>query len=270
MTEREIREHYAGRPLKPTFYTIDTDTSRLFVAATGADTLPPLLLIHGAPGAWYGYIRMLDDTLLSKQYHVISVDRPGYHKSRISGPWRKRRKQYTLGWQANTIAQALRLNHSGKPATVLGRSYGAPVAARLAADYPAQISQLFLVSPAIDPDAEKFYWFSTWGKFPLIQAFLPKFLNIATHEKFTHADELRKLLPSWSQIQAPVTVMQGGRDWIINACNFDFAKCVLDGKPANFIFLPEAGHLITNSHAELVRSLLLTPSAGTAAPTSAN
>nr|WP_293837416.1 alpha/beta hydrolase [uncultured Arsenicibacter sp.] len=270
MTEREIQAHYAGRRDKPLFYTIETDSTRLFVASTGADTLPPLLLIHGAPGAWYGYIRMLDDTLLTKNYHVISIDRPGYHKSRIGGRWRKRRQQYTLKRQATTIVQALRLNHSGKPATVLGRSYGAPIAAKLAADYPALISQLYLISPAIDPDAEKFYWFSKWGKFPLVQAFLPRPLNIATHEKFTHAGELRKLLPGWQQIQAPVTVMQGGRDWIINACNFDFAKCVLEGKPANFIFLPEAGHLITNSHAELVRSLLLSPSSGTVTPVSAN
>lgn len=257
MTRREIRDHYANRSIKPTFYTIEDDSSKLYVASTGADTLPPLLLIHGAPGAWYGYIRMLDDTLLQHRFHILSVDRPGYGLSRVRGPWKIRRKQYTLDQQAKTIAKALTLNHSQQPAVVLGRSYGAPVAARLAALRPQQVSKLLLVSPAIDPDNEKFYWFSKWGKFPLIQAFLPRPLNIATHEKFTHAAELRKLLPYWSQLTMPITVMQGGRDWIINSFNFDFAKCVLEGKPANFIFLPEAGHLITNSHAELVRSLLL-------------
>ena len=257
MTSREIRDHYATRTVKPSFYTIEDDSSRLYVASTGADTLPPLLLIHGAPGAWYGYIRMLDDTLLQQRFHILSVDRPGYGKSRIRGPWRIRKKQYTIDLQAQTIAKALRLNHSGKPAVVLGRSYGAPVAARLATLQAGRVGKLVLVSPAIDPDNEKFFWFSKWGNFPPVQAFLPRSLNTATYEKYTHATELRKLLPCWSQLGMPVTVMQGGRDWIINRCNFDFAKCVLEGKPANFVFLPEAGHLITNSHASLVRSLLL-------------
>lgn len=256
MTEREIRAHYAGKPTRPTFYTVEDDSSKLFVATLGADTLPPLLLIHGAPGNWYGYLRTMDDTLLQKRFHMLVVERPGYGKSRHPRSPLRLKSRMSIDFQARSIAKALSLNHSGKPAMVLGRSFGAPIAVRLATLVPQKVGHLFLVSPAIDPDREKFWWFSKWGRFPLIQAFLPRSLNLATYEKYQHAAQLRGLLPYWSQVQMPVTVLQGAQDWLIDQGNLAFAKRMLKGKSARFQLLPDAGHLITNSHAQLVSGLI--------------
>jgi pimeloyl-ACP methyl ester carboxylesterase len=258
MTDREIRQHYAQREaagfrVRPTFHTIENDTAKVFVATTGADTLPPLLLIHGAPGAWYGYIRMVDDTALQRRFQILSVERPGYGHSRKGG----QRSIREIDQQAGRIALALSLNHSGKPAIVLGRSYGAPIALRLATLQPERVGHLMLISSAIDPDKEKFWWFSKFGRSPLVQWALPKPLNTATDEKYAHVAELRKLLPQWSRIQAPVTVLQGGTDWIVDTTNFSFAKRVLAGKQAEFMFLPQSGHLITSSNPDLIRSLVL-------------
>ena len=258
MTDREIRQHYAQREAlgfctKPTFHTIENDTAKLFVATTGADTLPPLLLIHGAPGAWYGYIRMADDTALQRRFQILSVERPGYGHSRKRG----QRSIREIDQQAGRIALALSLNRSGKPAIVLGRSYGSPVALRLATMLPEKVGHLVLISSAIDPDKEKFWWFSKLGRSPLIRWALPRPLNTATDEKYAHVAELKKLLPRWSTLQTPVTVLQGGTDWIVDTTNFSFAKRMLVGKRAEFVFLPQSGHLITSSNPDLIRSLVL-------------
>jgi len=252
MSEGEIRAHYAGRPTRPTFYTIENDSMRLHVASIGSDTLPPLLLIHGAPGAWYGYLQYCDDSLLQQRYHILAVDRPGYGKSR-----KGRRPVTSISQQAQFIAEALKLNRSGQPAVVLGRSFGAPIAARLAMLAPQRVHHLFMLAPPLDPEKEKFWWFSRWGRLGIVRLFLPRSLNTATDEKFSHIAELRRLEPLWPQLQTPATVMQGGQDWIVDPSNLDFAKRVLSGKPVEFIFLPKAGHLITNSHTSLVRELLL-------------
>ncbi|WP_225309383.1 alpha/beta fold hydrolase [Larkinella humicola] len=260
MSDREIQKHFANRAVKPTFFTIENDSLKLFVASIGPDTLPPLLLIHGAPGSWYGYLRMIDDSTLHKRFHILSVDRPGYGKSR------KGRKAVTsIAKQAQWIAHALNLNHSGKPAVVLGRSYGAPVAARLAIMYPGRVKHLFLISSPLDPEKEKFFWFSKWGKMAPVKLFMDRHINLATAEKYTHVAELRQLEPLWSKLQVPVTLMQGGKDWLVDPSNLDYAKKVLAGKPAEYIFLPESGHLITNSHSEMVKSLILR-SAGYSTP----
>ncbi len=258
MTDHEIRQHYAQREslgfrVRPTFHTIENDTAKVFVATTGADTLPPLLLIHGAPGAWYGYIRMVDDTALQRRFQILSVERPGYGHSRKG----RQRSIPEIDQQAGRIALALSLNHSGKPAIVLGRSYGAPIALRLATMQPQRVGHLMLISSAIDPDREKFWWFSKFGKSPLVQWALPRPLNTATDEKYAHVAELKKLLPHWSALQTPVTVLQGGTDWIVDTMNFSFAKRMLTGKRAEFMFLPQSGHLITNSNPDLIRSLVL-------------
>src|ERR1700755_1565884 len=81
MTENQVKEYYKNKPVKPLYFTIQNDSVTLFCATTGAATLPPLLLIHGAPGAWYGNRNLLDDPALQKHFQVISVDRLGYDKS---------------------------------------------------------------------------------------------------------------------------------------------------------------------------------------------
>lgn len=253
--ERDLRKHYENKSVRPTYYTIQNDSLRLFVATTGADTLPPLLLIHGAPGAWYGYLNMVDDSVLQSKYHIISVDRLGYNHS----VYRKKRIVTSIDLQARAAALALSLNHSRQKGVLLGRSYGAPIAAKIAILNPTRFHKLVMLAPAIDPAKEKFWWFSKPAKWWVVRVWLPHRINVASFEKFAHAKELEKLAAEWSLLQVPATVVQGGKDWIVDPSNLDFARSKLAEKEAQFIFLPEAGHLISHSHPDLVRELILTP-----------
>lgn len=259
MTEKQVKKYYVNKPVKPTFFTIQNDSAKLFCATTGADTLPPLLMIHGAPGAWYGSRLLLDDSVLQQRYHIIAVDRPGYHRSRFKG---KRRAVTSITTQAIIIHEALRLNRSHQTGVVLGSSYGAPIAAKMAILYPQEFHHLVMLAAAIDPDQEKFWWFHPWIKSGFPHFLFPHFLKIASDEKFAHAEELRRLAPEWAHLSIPTTVVQGGADNIIYPSNIDYAKKVLVGKPANFIWLPEVGHLIRVQRPDIVRSILLSPPPG--------
>ncbi|HZG25741.1 MAG TPA: alpha/beta fold hydrolase [Chitinophagaceae bacterium] len=254
MTEKEIKAYYAQKPVKPTFFTIQNDSVKLFCATTGSDTLPPLLLVHGAPGAWYGSRIMLDDTLLQAHFHIIAMDRPGYNKSRF----RNRKKAVTsIDLQATAIMEALRLNKSREKGIVLGSSYGAPIALEIAVRHPEKFYHLFLLAAAIDPDKEKFWWFHKYIRGGPVHWFMPRFLRTATDEKFAHVGELRKLQLAWQRVSVPVTVIQGGSDHIIDPTNLDYAKKQLQGKPAEFIFIPEAGHLLRFRYSNLVKEVIL-------------
>ncbi|MDZ7936633.1 MAG: alpha/beta fold hydrolase, partial [Emticicia sp.] len=121
----------------------------------------------------YGYLNLLDDSLLQHNFHLISVDRPGYGKSQKC----PKKKTYSLEEQAKSIILALKSNHSSKKAIMIGRSYGAPVAAKLAAMFPDKIEKIVLLSPAIDPDTERFWWFSKFGK-----GILGTLVSSRTHE----------------------------------------------------------------------------------------
>ena len=253
MTEKELHEFYKDKP-KPNYFTIKNDSIQLFCATAGSDTLPPLLIIHGAPGAWYGSRGFLLDSVLIHQFQVIAVDRPGYGKSKYKN---KLRPVTSIELQAIACREALQLNKSNKTAVVIGSSYGAPIAANMAILYPNEINQVIMLAGAIDPDNEKFWWWSPLIKHGPIKWMLPKFLRTSTDEKNTHVKELRKLQPKWNQLTVPITVVHGGSDEIVKPINFDFAKRTLKDKQANFIFLPEAGHLIRYQYPDLVKSLLI-------------
>jgi pimeloyl-ACP methyl ester carboxylesterase len=253
ISAKEVRKHYADKKVKPTEIFIRNDTLSLCIASIGADTLPMLLLIHGAPGSLWGYMNLMDDADLQKHFHIVSVDRVGYGKSRL----KKKRFVTSIATQANALLPVFNLNKSDEKVIVLGRSYGAPIAAKLASLAPDKVKELIMVSPVIDPDKEKFYWFSKWVRNSLVQLFLPGSFNTATAEKYSHADELRKLLPVWENLRVPTTVIQGGNDWIADPANIDFAKKHIKSKRAQYIFLYNAGHMITFSHAAMIKEMLL-------------
>ena len=256
ISEKQVRKHYASKDIKPEIQIIKNDTLSLCVASVGADTLPMLLLIHGAPGSLWGYMNLMDDEDLQKHFHIVSVDRVGYGKSALKMK-KKRRYVTSIATQAKALLPVFELNHSDQKVIVLGRSYGAPIAAKMVSMVPEKVKELIMVSPVIDPDKEKFYWFSKWGRNALVQLFLPGDFNTATAEKYSHSDELKKLLPVWQNLQIPTTVIQGGNDWIADPSNIDFAKKHIKSKRAQYIFLYNAGHMITYTHLDMIKEMLL-------------
>ena len=250
MTEKEIETFFADKGGVPPSYWLNEDNLPVHWVQTGSDSLPLLLFIHGAPGAWYGYIQLMANTKLKKHFALASVDRPGYHRSGKAG------KQVSIQEQARLISGILR-NNPERPVYILGRSYGAPIAAEIAARYPKQVRGLMLVAPAADPDKEKFWWFSPLVQYPPLRWIFPKPIRRASSEKYAHRRELRKMVNSWSEVTCPTQILQGGKDFIVypsNACFVDSAMC---SSQRLVRFLPENGHLITREQPELVVDLLI-------------
>ena len=139
MSDKAVDEYYAKKPPIPIFAYSDTLNRRLFYAHTEPADKPLLLLIHGAPGAWFGYKEFLNDSLLLAKYQIIVPDRAGYNKSG--------EKELSIAQQAILLKPLI----SGKKylkIVVLGRSYGAAIAAKLAMDNPDLVSKLVLSASA--------------------------------------------------------------------------------------------------------------------------
>lgn len=248
MSDKKILDYYADSPSKPSFDYLNFSNQKIHFAHSADTTKPILLLIHGAPGAWFGFKEFFSDSLLLTKYQIIAPDRAGYNKSG--------QKETSIEQQSILLKPFLRI-HNNRKVSVLGRSYGAPIAAKLSADNPELVENLFLVAPACDPQKEKFWWFSKPVNTKFVRFFLPSFANRASDEKFTHVVELNKMLPNWKKISCPVTIMQGGKDWIIDTSNGHFVDSVLINAPRRFIYLPENGHLLTAERYDLIRDILL-------------
>lgn len=252
-TDKELMEHYQDKDLKPVFRTAPyLDRKVHYAVMSKSDTLPLLVMVHGAPGAWYGYLNLTDDTTLQKHFKIVSVDRLGYGKSGYG------REELSIETQAMAIKQIIeRENTANRKVYLLGRSYGAPIAAWLAIHYPETVEKLVMASPVIDPQKEKFYWFSDLGNSKIVQWMLPHFLNVATREKFSHAEEMRRMVPAWKELCTPTYVLVGEQDDIADTANFTFARRNITQCPAVFMKLKNTSHQITHERPELIKDILM-------------
>jgi pimeloyl-ACP methyl ester carboxylesterase len=252
-TDKELEVHYQNKVLKPKYKTHDfLDHKMHYAVFSKNDSLPLLVLIHGAPGAWYGYMNLADDSLLQANYKIIAVDRLGYGKSDYG------KEELSTQLQALAIKSILETeNTSRRKVYLLGRSYGAPIAAWLAINYPQEVEKLIMVSPVIDPTKEKFYWFSKLGNTAFVQWMLPDLLNVATKEKFSHQKEMKGMIASWQKLYTPTYVLVGENDEVADTANYSFAKNYIMNCPAVFMKLKNTGHLVSYQQPTLIKQLLL-------------
>lgn len=252
-TDAELEEHYKELSVKPTYkQTTFLNHRSHYAVFSKSDTLPLLVLVHGAPGAWYGYMNLTDDSLLQANFKIVSVDRLGYGKSGYG------KEVLSTELQAKAIKNIIDVeNTAGKKVYLLGRSYGAPIGGWLSIHYPETFEKLLMISPVIDPEKEKFYWFSNIGKSKLMQWLLPDMLNVATKEKFSHPYEMQLMKQDWKKLQIPTYVLIGEDDRVADTANFSFAKTHITSCEAVFIKLKATGHLVTVQQPELVKQMLL-------------
>lgn len=249
-TPKKFYKAFEGKKYQPQLKTYTVNARTIHYAEVGNPKLPTVVMVHGAPGSLDAYMDYLkDDTLLTK-VRLISVDRPGYGYSDFG------KSEVSIKEQAARLKPLLESDQSGK-VILVGHSYGGPIIARLAMDYPDLVDGLIMVAPAIDPDNEKVFWVSYPADFFLIKWMLPKPFRVSNDEKLSHADELRKMLPLWKNITVPTTLMQGGKDWIVLPANADFGEKMLVNAPLNMIRRPEWNHFILWSEIELIKADIL-------------
>lgn len=243
-------EAFRGRPRPESRVVALPGGRRLHVEATGPDDGRLVLFVHGTPGSWNDFAHVMADPVLASRARLVSIDRPGWGGS-------SERLEPALADQASALAELLKRRASGLPAIVVGFSLGGPIAARLAMDDPRLVAGLVLVSPSIDPELEGTTWYQAIGRWPLVHRLLPDALARADEELRPLAGELRRLLPRWSEITVPVTVLQGDDDALVDPASADFAERVLTRAPVTVERIPDQGHLIPWERPELIATAVL-------------
>lgn len=167
-----------------------------------------LFMLHGAPGSWADFQEVFSDTVLSSQFHLVAMDRPGYGESNYG------HDETSIITQIN-LAQKLLSNFSNKNIHLVGYSYGGPVAAGLAGRLPdSLVIRLVLLAPVVNPDKEKIFWFNHLINNRLSDIILPKYITVANKEKLFHQHALRQMTGLWQRIKCPVIHLHCTDDWI--------------------------------------------------------
>ncbi|HYV91618.1 MAG TPA: alpha/beta hydrolase [Chitinophagales bacterium] len=250
-SDKEIAEYFKTKSMKPQFNTYQVNGRAVFYASIGADTLPMVLFIHGAPGSWYDYIKYFGDSNLIQHAHLVALDRPGYGKSGEGKP------VTSIEEQAEMIRPLLDLNKSKKHTILVGHSYGGPIAVELAMDNSEVVKAMILLAPQIDPGNEKQFAINKLGNFKVIQRVMPKMWLTAYWEKRTHVDELKKMHDKWNKISTPTVYMFGDKDGIVPPVNAQYAKRMMTNAPMEMIEFPNENHFIPWTQQDSVTRVIL-------------
>lgn len=209
-----------------------------------------VIFVHGAPGAADNFYRYLADPALLARARLIAIDRLGYGYSDYG------RAETSLAVQADQIRQVLD-NYPGLKAVLVGHSFGGPIVARCAIDFPERIAAVVMLAPVNDPASEPVFWFSHLARWQPTRRMLPPALQVAGDEKFSHVEELKKLEEDWASLRVPVVHIHGKRDFLAPPANIDFSCRHIPERYLKLIVLPHAGHFIPWTNYRLVRDELL-------------
>ena len=166
------------------------------VMTIGDPRLPPVVLVHGSPGSIDNWVDLLTQTNVLDHAYVICVDRPGFGESNPG------QHESSLALQGQAILQAVRPHLSGRRAVWLGHSFGGPVIARIAIDFPDQVSGLVFAASSVDPDLERVYWYQHLAHTRIISWMLPAVVRTTNREIYTLKPELEEMLAEWPRLQA--------------------------------------------------------------------
>jgi pimeloyl-ACP methyl ester carboxylesterase len=175
---------------------------------------------------------------------MISVDRPGYGYSEFG------KAEISIEKQAAMLSPLLNKLATSQKVILIGHSYGGPIAARLAADYPEIIGGLIMAAPLIDPENEKIFWFTNIAH--TLRWMLPTSFRVASHEKVNHADQLGLLMPYWEKIVAPTTIIHGEKDGLAPFINVAFCRKVITNAPLKVVTRKDMNHFIPWENSNLV------------------
>lgn len=252
-SDEQMNKIFTEQKIDAHIYYYTTHGRQLRYVAAGNDTLPTIQFLHGSPGSISYYSRRFRDDSLLGRFRFYAVDRPGYGYSGFGDP------EPSIQKQAEMIRPILdSLHRSRHPVIIVGSSYGASIACRIAMDHPELVDGLVLTGPAIAPGRETYFGITPVIEHWSLRWFIPRIIRSPNTEKVHHKKELEKMLPYWKNIRVPVYYLQGSDDDIVDTSNAGFAREQLVNVPSLEIkFLPNRAHRLAQFEWGAIREAIL-------------
>ncbi|MCG8474634.1 MAG: alpha/beta hydrolase [Cytophagales bacterium] len=237
----KVKEN-AGEKFKSGAFSSSFGTLHYKVA--GEKSCPVFLMIHGSPGSWKAMRVFLEDSELTSRFRVVAIDRPGYGKSFLAQD-----EKNSLKSQLRLIGAFTDSLQNGKPFYLLGHSYGGALAVGLLAE-KNYMSGAVLVAPTLSPEIQKKRFYNYFAA--ALKPVMPKEIKKSNEEMWVLSDELKKIEPQLRQINVPVRLIHGKKDWLVPYRTVQYCEERIPGECLQVITVPKGGHFILWEQHQLV------------------
>jgi pimeloyl-ACP methyl ester carboxylesterase len=210
----------------------------------GDPTAPKVLFIHGSPGYWFDFKKILSDSLLVNNFCLIAFDRPGFGKTTVPA-------MKNLANQAritNTVLE--HYTRPGEKSIVLGHSFGGAVLEQFLLDHPGKVRHAIYVAPCLSPKYQEAKWYNLIATGGLPQRIMPHELKNSNKEMLSLSECLQKNEAQLSDIDVPTTYIQGKKDILVPYKTLEYYKN--HHQDIEAILLDDLNHFVPWSKPELI------------------
>lgn len=253
MSQKEIDKAFQNLASKPVRHQMEVKGHSIHYFDIGNDRLPVAFFVHGSPGSWSTFVDFMKDTSLLKKVKIVCVDRIGFGDSELGYGEKSLQKQAQY-----LLPIVLKYKREGKKLMLIGHSFGGPLIAKMAMDYPALIDNLIIVAGSVSPFLEPHEkWFRIPLNFLPLRILIPKSFRASNLELLYLKPELMKMLPYWKNITQPVTIIQGNKDRLVSPGNAGFAKKMLvNAKRIDLVMVNDMNHFVPWTHPYLIKNAI--------------
>lgn len=209
-------------------------------------TLPTLVFVNGSPGSVLDFKRYFKDSLLNAKANILGYERIGY------GPDNSGEAQGSIAFELGLLQNVTR-GIPAKKIVLIGYSYGATIVMAAPAAYKHKIS----LAAAVDPKAEPMFPALKFYDWKLTRWLLPKKMQAAAKEKYSHLTDLPQYKDKWNLSPSPVLDIQGNKDWIVPYENSLYLKSKIDPGKFTLITIKGVGHELIWTDFKLIRNEIL-------------
>jgi pimeloyl-ACP methyl ester carboxylesterase len=254
-SDKVIYEQFGEKGVQPEFFNYDHAGRNIHFASVGNSCDPMIIFVHGSPGSLDNFLYFLKDERLYANYHIISVDRPGFGYSDFG------EGEEDLASQTEALLPLLELTDSGHPPVLVGHSLGGPVIAKMAMDCPEKVGGLMFLASSVAAEYEPSNWYRYLLEFPPIRYLVPKSFQASNTEILHLKKALQTIEDDWKNINVPSVVIHGTTDRFVPVENADFLKDRMVSTEVKLLKLEGEDHFLPWSQQELIvkelRSLMI-------------
>ena len=205
-TFEEIRTRLEQKDISLEEHRYSMGAGKLYYVTTGMPSSKTLLFIHGSPGDWTAWEKLLMNSALVEKYRIVVVDRPPYLGSTAAGG--------NLSKQSHAFKKLMVTECH--PCTLIGHSYGGALALQLAVDFPQHTNAVVSLAGTVAPGYQTPKWYNTLAQSSWIIPFLTDGLLASNKEMLSLAQDLDAIIPALNTLDIPFYFMQGGNDVLVD------------------------------------------------------